>query len=257
MGIIGYGHIGTQLSVLAEALGMRVIFYDILTIMPLGGARACDTLEELLEEADIVTLHVPRTAETVGMIGREQLSHMKEEAFLINASRGTVVELDTLAFALESRWLAGAAIDVYPQEPGANGSFESALQDFDNVILTPHVGGATEEAQYRIAVDVSDKLLMYYRHGGTKSSANFPNIDPRALKDKTKIIHIHHNKPGVIGTITQILGDHDYNICGELLGTNDYIGYTIIGVNEVPTDDVVKKLQQAAGTISVRVICTF
>ncbi len=253
LGIIGYGHIGTQLSVLAEALGMRVIFYDILAQMPLGAARACNTLEELLAEADIITLHVPRTDETVGMIGPTQLSYMKNSAFLINASRGTVVDLNALASALKSKQLAGAAIDVYPKEPCTNGSFETVLQGL-NVILTPHIGGATEEAQYRIAVDVSNKLLMYYRQGTTKCSVNFPSIDPRALKDVPKIIHIHDNKPGIIGTVTRILGDHDYNICGQLLGTNDHLGYVIIGVTVLPEQDVIQKLSAVPSTISVRVI---
>ncbi|KKL87721.1 hypothetical protein LCGC14_1931910 [marine sediment metagenome] len=254
LGIVGYGHIGTQLSVLAEALGMHVIFYDILAKMPLGSARACNTLEELLTKADIVTLHVPRTAETVGMIGRDQLACMKRSAVLINASRGSVVDLDALAIALKSKCLGGAAIDVYPIEPSGNGSFEAVLQNLDSVILTPHIGGATEEAQYRIAVDVSDKLLTYYQHGCTRSSVNFPIIDPRVLEDNPKIMHIHYNKPGVIGTVTRILGDHNYNICGQLLGTNDHIGYAIIGVTVLPEQGVIDKLLKVANTISVRVI---
>lgn len=251
LGIIGYGHIGTQLSVLAEGLGLKVIFYDILTKMPLANARACTTMQELLAEADIVTLHVPKTPETTNLIGDPEIALMKPNAILINASRGSVVDIHALENALIENRIAGAAVDVYPIEPKKNGPFQCNLAGFENVILTPHIGGATEEAQERIAIDVSNKLHTYASLGGTRGCVNLPELNPRTLKQLPRVVHIHHNKPGTISAVNKIIGKAGYNICGELLSTNDSIGYTIIGLDSPLTNEIITYLENVPGTIRV------
>jgi len=251
LGIVGYGHIGTQLSVLAEALGMRVIFYDIIPQMPLGNATPCATLEELLTTADIVTLHVPRTDDTINLIDAKEINAMKTGSILINASRGSVVNLKAVYDALQAGKLFGAAIDVYPLEPRKVGPFETILQGVPNVILTPHIGGATEEAQLRIATDVTKKLWDYHLYGSTQGSVNIPEL--KHTPEKPRILHIHHNQPNIIANVSRILGEHNYNITSEILATTETIGCANISTDKILTVDVIEELQKIQGTIIMRV----
>jgi D-3-phosphoglycerate dehydrogenase / 2-oxoglutarate reductase len=251
LGIIGYGHIGSQLSILAEALGMKVIFYDIVEQMPFGGSKAVGW-RELLQTSDIITLHVPSSTETRGLIGRDELKLLKSSALVINASRGSVLDLVALRDALLSRRIAGAAIDVYPEEPRGNGRFDCILAGLENVILTPHIGGATQEAQYRIATDVAGKLLDYWKTGRTRGSVNFPELDPRSLVAATfKIVFIHQNKPGILNRLTGLLSENDFNICGQLLGTIDKVGYAIIAVTPEPSAEFLQILQKQLSGVSI------
>ncbi|KAI8320601.1 hypothetical protein GQ54DRAFT_298518 [Martensiomyces pterosporus] len=216
LGIIGYGHIGTQLGVLAESLGMHVIWYDILPVMPIGMSKAVDTLEEVLAEADFVSCHVPETPETKNMIGARELALMKQGSYLINASRGTVVDIDALAEALNSGHLAGAAVDVYPSEPLANGpGFESALRNCPNTLLTPHIGGSTEEAQRMIGIEVATAIVKYINSGASVNAVNFAECDLRAIPSTdlttVRIVNVHQNVPGVLRQINNILADYNVN----------------------------------------------
>ncbi|KAI9505202.1 D-3-phosphoglycerate dehydrogenase 2 [Coemansia spiralis] len=216
LGIVGYGHIGTQLGVLAESLGMHVVWYDILPVMPIGTSRAADSLDEVLSEADFVSLHVPETPETKNMIGARELAHMKQGAYLINASRGTVVDIDALAEALQSGHLAGAAVDVYPTEPLANGpGFESPLRNCPNTLLTPHIGGSTEEAQRMIGIEVATAIVKYINSGASINAVNFAECDLRAIPSTdlttVRIVNVHQNVPGVLRQINNILADYNVN----------------------------------------------
>ncbi|MCB1795203.1 MAG: phosphoglycerate dehydrogenase, partial [Candidatus Competibacteraceae bacterium] len=218
LGIVGYGHIGTQVGLLAEALGMRVVFYDIETKLALGNVQALPSLDALLDLADVVTLHVPETPGTFRLIGAEQLARMKPGSHLVNAARGTVVDIDALVAALESQHLAGAAIDVFPMEPKANDEeFTSPLRRFDNVLLTPRVGGGTEEAQQNIGLEVAGKLLKYSNNGSTLSSVNFPEVSLPEHPGKHRLLHIHHNRPGVLSRINAIFSEQRINIAGQYL----------------------------------------
>jgi len=258
LGIIGYGHIGTQVGLLAEAVGMRVVFYDIETKLALGNAQPLPSLEKLLEVADVVTLHVPETPQTHRMIGAAQLARMKPGAHLINAARGTVVDVEALVQALESQQVAGAALDVFPHEPKANDEeFISPLRRFDNVLLTPHVGGSTEEAQQNIGLEVASKLLKYSNNGSTVSSVNFPDVALPEHPGKHRLLHIHRNQPGVLSEINAIFSEQGINIAAQYLQTTPQIGYVVIDVDVPARADAVRlkqRLQTVAGTIRIRVL---
>jgi D-3-phosphoglycerate dehydrogenase len=255
LGIVGYGNIGTQLSVMAEALGMDVCFYDIVTKLPLGNARMKPTLDEVLESSDVVTFHVPETPLTKGMMGRAQFARMKPGAMLINASRGTVVDIEAAVDALDRKHLAGAAFDVFPAEPEANDEqFLSDLRRFENVILTPHVAGSTIEAQANIGTEVSEKLVRYSDNGSTLSAVNFPEVSLPAHPGSHRLLHIHHNVPGVLSRINSVFSKNRINISGEYLMTNAKIGYVVIDVEAESSRFALKALNGIEGTIRTRVL---
>ncbi|MBA1273250.1 phosphoglycerate dehydrogenase [Stutzerimonas azotifigens] len=255
LGIIGYGSIGTQLSVLAEGLGMQVYFYDVVTKLPLGNAQQIGSLHELLGTADIVTLHVPETAATQMMIGENEIRAMKKGGILINAARGTVVDLEALAAAIKDKHLIGAAIDVFPVEPRSNDDvFESPLRGLDNVILTPHIGGSTAEAQANIGLEVAEKLVKYSDNGTSVSSVNFPEVALPSHPGKHRLLHIHQNVPGVMSEINKVFADNGINICGQFLQTNERVGYVVIDVDAEYSDLALEKLQKVTGTIRSRVL---
>jgi len=255
LGIVGYGSIGTQLSVLAEALGMHVMFYDVAAKLPLGNARQCATLPELLAASDIVTLHVPELPSTQQMLGRAQIATMKRGAILINASRGTVVDIDALAEALKGGHLAGAAIDVFPVEPRSNGDeFLSPLRGLDNAILTPHIGGSTMEAQANIGLEVAEKLVKYSDNGTTTSAVNFPEVALPAHPGQNRILHLHHNRPGVLSGINQVFAENGINITGQYLRTDEKVGYVVIDLDAQFSALALEKLAQVPGTIRCRVL---
>ena len=255
LGIVGYGNIGTQLSVMAEALGMDVCFYDIVTKLPLGNARMMPTLDDVLAAADVVTFHVPETPLTRGMMGREQFARLKPGAMLINASRGTVVDLDAAADALERQHLAGAAFDVFPAEPEGNDQeFLSPLRRFENVILTPHIAGSTIEAQANIGTEVSEKLVRYSDNGSTLSAVNFPEVSLPEHPGSHRLLHIHHNVPGVLSRINSVFSKNKINISGEYLMTNAKIGYVVIDVEAESSRLALKALNAIEATIRTRVL---
>jgi D-3-phosphoglycerate dehydrogenase len=255
LGIVGYGNIGTQLSVMAEALGMDVCFYDIVTKLPLGNARMMPTLDDVLAAADVVTFHVPETPLTRGMMGREQFARMKPGAMLINASRGTVVDLDAAADALERQHLGGAAFDVFPAEPEGNDQeFLSPLRRFENVILTPHIAGSTIEAQANIGTEVSEKLVRYSDNGSTLSAVNFPEVSLPEHPGSHRLLHIHHNVPGVLSRINSVFSKNKINISGEYLMTNAKIGYVVIDVEAESSRLALKALNAIEATIRTRVL---
>ena len=255
LGIIGYGHIGTQLGLLAETLGMRVVFYDIETKLPLGNARQLSTLDELLAEADVVSLHVPETPDTKKMMGVEQIARMKKGSFLINASRGTVVDIDALAAALESKHILGAAIDVFPVEPKGNeGDFQSPLIRFENVLLTPHIGGSTGEAQESIGREVASKLIRYSNNGSTLSAVNFPEVSLPAHPGLCRILHIHRNVPGMLTRINERLSNAGINIASQYLQTNQHVGYVVVDVENEGSAEALHEISDLEGTIRARVL---
>lgn len=255
LGIVGYGSIGSQLSVLAESLGMHVIFYDVVTKLPLGNAHQVGKLKDLLAQSDIVTLHVPELASTKWMIGAAEIAAMKDNAILINASRGTVVEIEPLADAIKSKKLLGAAIDVFPVEPKSNkDEFQSPLRGLDNVILTPHVGGSTMEAQANIGLEVAEKLAKYSDNGTTTTSVNFPEAALPAHPGRDRILHIHKNVPGVMSAINQIFTDAKLNIAAQYLQTDDAVGYVVIDTEAGGAAKVIDALRQVSGTVRTRVL---
>ncbi len=255
LGIIGYGHIGTQLSILAEHLGMRVQFYDIEDKLVLGNSIQLKSLKQLLNTSDIVTLHVPETAHTQNMIGAKELSQMKQGSILINAARGTVIDIDALVDSLESGKLNGAAIDVFPIEPKSNSEeFESPLRAFDNVILTPHVGGSTQEAQQNIGIEVAGKLAKYSDNGSTLSAVNFPEVSLPSHINRSRLLHIHVNRPGVMTQINQAFADHNINIAAQYLQTIEEVGYVVIDVEADRADDAFAQLEAIEGTIKTRLL---
>ena len=258
LGIIGYGHIGTQVGVIAEALGMQVAYYDIETKLAMGNARAVPTLDALLEIADVITLHVPETAQTHRMIGAAQFARMKEGSRLINASRGSVVDIDALVEALKSKHLSGAAIDVFPVEPKTAGDeFVSPLRGFENVILTPHVGGSTAEAQQNIGTEVAEKLIKYSDNGSTVSAVNFPEVSLPEHPGQHRILHIHRNQPGMLSKVNAIFSEQQINIAGEYLQTNPKIGYVVIDVEtseRAETMELKRRLDEVSGTIRTRIL---
>ncbi|MAK44504.1 MULTISPECIES: phosphoglycerate dehydrogenase [Spongiibacter] len=254
LGIIGYGSIGMQLSVIAEGLGMEVCFTDVVNKLPLGNAVQV-SLGELLATSDIVSLHVPETASTQDMIGANELAQMKSGAILINASRGTVVDIDALCNALSDARLSGAAIDVFPEEPrGNNDEFISPLREFDNVFLTPHIGGSTVEAQQNIGLEVADKLVKYSDNGTTTSSVNFPEVALPAHPGKHRILHVHRNVPGILSAINQIFSENNINISGQYLQTNDQVGYVVMDLDKDSGALAQEKLSQIPDTIRCRLL---
>jgi D-3-phosphoglycerate dehydrogenase len=255
LGIIGYGSIGTQLSVLAESLGMDVCFYDIVTKLPLGNARQVKSLEELLATSDVVSLHVPETASTKMMIDATQVAQMKKGAIFINASRGTVANLEAVAESIKAGDLAGAAVDVFPVEPkGNNEEFVSPLRGLDNVILTPHVGGSTMEAQANIGVEVAEKLIQYSDIGTTTAAVNFPEVALPAQAGQHRILHIHENRPGVLSKINAIFSDNNINISGQYLRTTEKLGYMVMDVAADAGELALEKIREVEGTIKARVL---
>jgi D-3-phosphoglycerate dehydrogenase len=257
LGIVGYGHIGTQVGVLAEALGMHVLFHDIETKLALGNARAARDLDELLAASDVVTLHVPETPATRWMIGPDQLARMKPGAHLVNASRGTVVEIDALAAALRSGHVGGAAVDVFPEEPKGNDDpLRSPLCGLDNVILTPHVGGSTLEAQDNIGIEVAAKLVRYSDNGSTLSAVNFPEVTLPEHAGSHRLLHIHRNVPGVLSKINDIFGERGINIDGQFLRTDAQVGYVVIDVSaaDAAAEELRGALAAIPGTLRTRVL---
>ena len=255
LGIVGYGHIGTQIGVLAEQLGMTVLFYDIETKLPLGNARQMPTLADLLSRADVVSLHVPETPSTSNMIGAAQLALMKPGSHLINASRGTVVDIDALTQALQAEHLHGAAIDVFPVEPQGNDSrFESPLARFDNVLLTPHIGGSTAEAQENIGREVAATLIRYSNNGSTASAVNFPEVTLPEHTGRSRVLHIHHNVPGVMARINESFSGAGINIDAQYLRTNDEVGYVVTDIDSSAQTVALADLCAIPGTIRCRVL---
>lgn len=255
MGIVGYGSIGSQVSVLAEAVGMEVLFYDVVNKLPLGNAEQCFSLTNLLERADVVSLHVPELTSTANMIGSQELASMKQGSYLINASRGSVVDIDALAHALESGHLRGAAIDVYPVEPkSVDNEFVSPLRAFDQVILTPHIGGSTLEAQENIGVEVAEKLIKYSDNGTTTSSVNFPEVALPAHEGAHRLLHVHRNEPGMLSAMNEIFSANKMNIAAQYLQTNEQVGYVVVDVMSPYKQDMLAALRAIPGTIRCRVL---
>ncbi len=253
LGIVGYGSIGSQLSVLAESLGMDVYFYDVVTKLPLGNAKQVSSMPELLGMCDIVTLHVPETAATKDMMGQAQFEQIKQDAIFINAARGTVVDIDALCEALKAGKLLGAAIDVFPVEPRSNNDeFINPLREFDNVILTPHVGGSTMEAQENIGYEVAEKLVKYSDNGSSITSVNFPEVALPEHPNKHRLLHVHENIPGVLTQINSVFSENGINISGQYLQTNDKVGYVVIDVDADYSELALEKLKLVNGTIRCR-----
>lgn len=256
LGIVGYGHIGTQLSILAEAIGMKVYFYDIENKLPLGNAQQISHLSELLRISDVVSLHVPETQATQNMITSQEINQMKAGAILINASRGSVVDLNALSQSLENKHLSGAAIDVFPTEPATNNDpFESPLCKYDNVILTPHIGGSTLEAQENIGMEVTGKLIKYSDNGSTLSAVNFPEVSlPAPLENVSRLLHIHHNRPGILNQINQIFAQEGINIAAQYLQTTAEIGYVVIDVETDRAEEALNHMRSIKDTIRARLL---
>ena len=255
LGIVGYGHIGTQTGLLAEALGMHVYFYDILKQLSLGNAHSVNSLNELLEKSDIVTFHVPETPHTRNMLNADNIGHLKQGAIIINASRGTVIDIPVLQSALESGAIRGAAIDVFPVEPESNKhEFSSPLTAFDNVILTPHIGGSTLEAQANIGIEVADKLVHYSNNGSTMGAVNFPQVALPTHENKHRILHIHKNEPGILTRINEIFSAHKSNISAQYLQTHEGIGYVVTDIDKDNEKDILPLLKDIPGTLRARIL---
>ena len=255
LGIVGYGSIGTQLSVLAEGLGMHVLFHDVVAKLPLGNAHQAASLEDLLSRSDIVTLHVPELPSTQWMMGEKEFAAMKPGSIFINAARGTVVVIDELAKALKSGKLLGAAVDVFPVEPKSNkDEFISPLRGLDNVILTPHIGGSTMEAQANIGLEVADKLVRYSDNGTTISAVNFPEVALPEQPGQNRILHVHHNVPGVLSAINQVFAENGINVAGQYLRTHEKLGYVVIDLEPGSSALALEKLAQVPGTVRCRVL---
>ncbi|KAK6887240.1 D-3-phosphoglycerate dehydrogenase 1 [Candida tropicalis] len=268
LGIIGYGHIGSQLSVLAEAMGMNVIYYDVITIMSLGNSKQVETLDELLKRADFVTLHVPATPDTKNLLSAPQFAAMKDGAYVINASRGTVVDIPALVQAMKAGKIAGAALDVYPQEPAKNGEglfgdslneWASELCSLRNVILTPHIGGSTEEAQSAIGIEVANALSKYINEGASQGAVNFPEVSLRPLdldqQNVVRVLYIHHNVPGVLKTVNNILSNH--NIEKQFSDSQGDIAYLMADISDVDISDIqslYEQLEQTPYKIATRLL---
>lgn len=255
LGIVGYGHIGTQVSILAESMGMNIFYFDIEKKLKLGNAVTCHSLEELLRISDVVTLHVPETELTANLISAPQLALMKKNSLLINASRGSVVDYVAVAKALKEGKLAGAAADVFPYEPSSNDEqFVSVLQEFDNVILTPHIGGSTSEAQENIGFEVTEKLIRYSDNGSTIGAVNFPQISLRQNKNKQRFLHIHKNMPGLLKDINYVFTEKGINIASQFLQTDADIGYVIIDTESHLSDVILQELKDIPHTIRARML---
>jgi D-3-phosphoglycerate dehydrogenase len=257
LGIVGYGNIGSQLSMLAESMGMRVIFFDVTDKLRHGNTEPCDTLDDLLAQADVVSLHVPETPQTKNMMGEEQFRKMKKGAYFINNARGTVVDLDALARALKDKHLRGAAIDVFPKEPAGNAEkFVSPVQGLDNVILTPHVGGSTEEAQERIGAEVARKLIDYSDIGSTLGAVNFPQVQLPPRPNGTRYMHVHRNVPGMMMRLNDIFSRRSMNIASQFLQTDGEVGYVVIEADGTREDceQVLEEIRAVEGTMRARII---
>lgn len=255
LGIVGYGHIGSQVSVLAESMGLSVMFYDVVKKLPLGNARSCVSLEELLRQSDFVTLHVPESLDTMGMIGQKQLAAMKKGAFLINASRGTVVVIEDLVVALKEQRLGGCAVDVFPTEPASNKEkFTSPLQGLANVILTPHIGGSTEEAQEAIGLEVAESFRRYLQTGSSAGAVNFPNVHLPLRQGTSRILNVHRNEPGVLGEVNGLVSQAGANIEGQFLATDDKIGYLVMDVHAAHAVGLAQKIGGLTRSIRTRVV---
>ena len=255
LGIIGYGHIGSQLSIIAESLGMDVYFYDIENKLPLGNAKQVRSLEELLSSCDVVSLHVPELPSTKNLMNAERIAQLKQGAILINAARGTVVDIDALAQALKDGKIHGAAIDVFPIEPASiNEEFVSPLREFDNVILTPHIGGSTAEAQENIGFEVAGKFVKYSDNGSTLSSVNFPEVSLPEHEGTKRLLHIHENRPGILNKLNQIFVGANLNIAAQYLQTDPKIGYVVVDVETNDASPLLTKLKEIDGTIRARVL---
>jgi D-3-phosphoglycerate dehydrogenase len=254
LGIVGYGNIGSQLSVVAEAVGMKVVYFDVAEKLQLGNAVKCRTLEELLAQADVVTLHIDGRPENEHFIGAKEFALMKPGTLFLNNARGHVVDVPALAAALRSGHLGGAAVDVFPYEPKTNHeSFENELRGLPNVLLTPHIGGSTAEAQRNIAEFVPERIMAYINTGNTQQSVNFPNIQ-LPTQQAHRLIHIHANVPGVLAKINNVLAAHHVNILGQYLKTNEHIGYVITDINREYDQDVIQALRAVEHTIKFRVL---
>ncbi len=255
LGIVGYGHIGSQVSILAESMGLNVLFYDSIKKLPLGNAKATQSLGELLSLSDFVTLHVPEIPETMNMIGAKELSLMKKGSCLINASRGTVVVIEALVEALKSNHLAGCAVDVFPVEPASNKEkFVSPLQGLSNVILTPHIGGSTEEAQKAIGIEVAESFRRFLKIGSSSGAVNFPNVDLPIKKGTSRILNVHRNEPGVLGEINTIISSTGANIEGQYLSTDNEIGYLVMDVHSHHVDLIAENIKKLDRSIRTRVV---
>ncbi len=255
LGIVGYGHIGSQVSILAESMGLKVVFFDTYKKLPLGNASYVHSLDELLSLSDFVTLHVPEIPETMNMIGKNELAKMKKGSYLINASRGTVVVIDDLVAALKEKHIAGCAVDVFPVEPASNKErFTSPLQNLPNVILTPHIGGSTEEAQKAIGMEVADSFLRYLKIGSSSGAVNFPNVDLPVKRGTSRILNVHRNEPGVLGEINTIISKAGANIEGQYLSTDDEIGYLVVDVHSAQALNLCQEIEKLPRSIRTRVV---
>jgi D-3-phosphoglycerate dehydrogenase len=255
LGLIGYGNIGMQTSIMAEAMGMKVKFYDVETKLPLGNAIAVKSIKELVSTSDIISLHVPETSQTKNLISKEVIKQIKQGAILINYARGEVVDLDALAVAIKNKHISGAAIDVYPLEPEKNGDkFQTPLQGLSNVLLTPHIGGSTEEAQENIGDDVSIKLYQYLERGVSNGSHSIPAISLPPVDGAHRILHIHNNVPGVLSAINTVMSKNKINIVGQYLKTNDEIGYVVLDVDSKLSKQAIDLLRDVKETIRVRLL---
>ena len=255
LGIIGYGNIGMQLGVIAESLGMKVVYFDVESKLPLGNAQPKATLRALLEESHVVSLHVPQHASTELLIGRQEIAAMRSGAMLINASRGNVVDLDALAEALSRNHIGGAAIDVFPIEPRSNNDeFQSPLRGIDQCILTPHIGGSTQEAQENIGVEVAEKLTRYSDNGTTTSAVNFPEVALPEHEGKHRLLHVHQNIPGIMSAINQVFSDSSVNVSGQYLQTMGDTGYVVIDIESDYSNTLISQLSAIEGTLRTRVL---
>ena len=259
LGIVGYGHIGSQVSILAEAFGLKVIFYDVIKKLPLGNAQPFSNLDELLKKSDFVSLHVPETPGTTNMITEKQLAKMKKGSFLINASRGSVIDIEHLVAALKSKHLAGCALDVFPEEPSSNKEkFKSPLQGLKNVILTPHIGGSTEEAQHAIGLEVAESFRKFLQYGTTAGAVNFPNVELHAKENVTRIINVHRNEPGVLGELNGYISEAKANIQGQYLSTDQKIGYLVTDLELdqalMSVKDLLLRFESSKRNIKTRIV---
>ncbi|MBO8416758.1 MAG: phosphoglycerate dehydrogenase [Proteobacteria bacterium] len=256
LGIIGYGHIGTQVGIIAESLGLKVVFYDIENKLSLGNAKQVGTLDELFSLSDIVTMHVPETELTMGMINADAFAKMKKGVFFVNASRGTVVDIKALSDALRSGQVAGAAVDVFPKEPAANGEeFVSELREFDNVILTPHIGASTEEAQRNIGIEVAQKLALYSDNGTTLTAVNFPEVSlPQKREGVSRLLHVHLNVPGIMRQINEIFAAQNINVAAQYLQTTADVGYVVMDIHSDKPEQLVPLLKEIKGTLKCRIL---
>jgi D-3-phosphoglycerate dehydrogenase len=255
LGIVGYGHIGQQLGVLAESLGMRVVYHDIIPKLPMGNTRPMETLKELLHEADFVSLHVPETPETKNLLGEAEIAAMRKGSYLLNASRGTVVVIPALVAGLKSGHLAGAAVDVFPEEPESNTKdFQTELRDLENVILTPHIGGSTEQAQEAIGREVSHTLIKFATTGASTGAVNFPQVEIPPIKGTHRVLNVHRNQPGVLSRVNKIVSDLEANIDAQFLTTDPNIGYLIMDLHHDVAYDVAKRIDDLSTSIRTRVL---